>query len=71
MGSMKDGHYTPAEISGKITESVPVKLGAAGGYTGAIQVSATGVNILEDQDTNPNTVSVNVAPVRSVIALVK
>ncbi len=71
MGSMKGGQYTPAEASGKFAESVPVKLGAAGGYTGAIQVSANKVNILEDQDTNPNTVSINVAPVRSVIALVK
>ncbi|MCR5399123.1 MAG: hypothetical protein K6E68_06245 [Lachnospiraceae bacterium] len=71
MGTVKGGKYTPAEASGKITESVPVKLGAAGGYTGAIQLSANGVNILEDQDTNSNTVSINVAPVRSVIALVK
>ncbi len=71
MGTVKGGKYTPAEASGKIAESVPVKLGAAGGYTGAIQVSGNGVNILEDQDTNPNTVTVNVAPVRSVIALVK
>ena len=72
MGTVKGGKYTPAEVSGKITESVPVKLGAPGEYIGAIQVSENGkANILDDMDTNPNTVTVKVAPVRSVIALVK
>ena len=72
MGTVKGGKYTPAEVSGKIAESVPVKLGAPGGYIGAIQVSENGkANILDDMDTNPNTVTVEVAPVRSVIALVK